>query len=107
MRASTKEVSRSALAAERARQALIGRREALIQRDLGRVSTGRAEESAPGIAPRLLMPGEERELRDIEAAFKRIDRGRWGLCDVCDHAIGHQLLRAMPERAVCLACERK
>jgi DnaK suppressor protein len=104
-------------APERAKQALLRRRKVLLARDSERdyeLSAGghesldpaeRAEENEAAAALGILTLEEQRELFDIEAALRRIFRGQWGLCEACGHAIGHQLLRAMPERRLCLGCE--
>ncbi len=106
-------------APERARHALLRRRKALLARDSERnyaLSPGghespdpaeRKEEHEAAAALGLLTLEEQRELFDIEAALRRISRGQWGLCEACGHAIGFQLLRAMPERRLCLGCEAK
>ena len=46
----------------------------------------------------------EAELTRIEAALRRIDEGRYGICDVCGQAIGAQVLLVHPDSPVCSAC---
>jgi len=46
----------------------------------------------------------EEELNRIEAALRRIDEGRYGICDACGAAIGAQVLLAEPACALCSAC---
>lgn len=46
----------------------------------------------------------EAELTRIEAALRRIDEGRYGICDVCGQAIGAQVLLVLPDSPVCSAC---
>ena len=48
----------------------------------------------------------EAELNRIEAALRRIDEGRYGICDVCGAAIGAQVLLANPASPLCSACVR-
>jgi DnaK suppressor protein len=102
--------------AERARQALARRRHALLARDHERDyelcaahapvdPVERIEEDRAAAALGLLNLEEQDELVEIERALARIARGSWGLCEVCGHAIGNQLLRASPERGLCLSCE--
>jgi DnaK suppressor protein len=104
--------------AERARHALERRRKALLagedernydllpaQAPASRDPLEREEQSEAARALGILSRDTQRELLDIEAALERIANGRWGLCDVCGHAIGHQLLRSSPERSLCLTCE--
>src|SRR5579863_10088472 len=107
-------------AAERARQALVRRRKALLatddERNYALSSPGRSarldpverqEENEAAAALGVLTLEEQRELQDVDDALDRIGKGQWGLCQACGHAIGHQLLRAVPERRLCLACELK
>jgi DnaK suppressor protein len=103
---------------ERARHALERRRQALLADEdernydllpvaepVRRDPIEREEESEAARALGILSRDTQRELLEIEAALERIANGRWGLCDICGHAIGHQLLRSSPERSLCLACE--
>lgn len=46
----------------------------------------------------------EAELNRIEAALRRIDEGRYGICDACGAAIGAQVLLVNPAQALCTAC---
>ena len=48
----------------------------------------------------------EAELNRIEAALRRIDEGRYGICDTCGAAIGAQVLLAQPASALCSECVR-
>jgi DnaK suppressor protein len=46
----------------------------------------------------------EAELGRIEAALRRIEEGRYGICDACGTAIGAQVLLANPAAALCPGC---
>ena len=46
----------------------------------------------------------ESELNRIEAALRRIDEGRYGICDACGAAIGAQVLLTNPAQALCSNC---
>ena len=46
----------------------------------------------------------EEELNRIEAALRRIDEGRYGICDACGAAIGAQVLLGNPASPVCSSC---
>ena len=46
----------------------------------------------------------EAELTHIEAALRRIDEGRYGICDACGGAIGAQVLLAHPASPLCSGC---
>ncbi|MGE0868998.1 MAG: TraR/DksA family transcriptional regulator [Kofleriaceae bacterium] len=45
-----------------------------------------------------------RALRDIAAALRRLDDGRYGLCVECGMAIEPARLSAVPEAATCFEC---
>ena len=45
------------------------------------------------------------ELREIEAALRRLDEGRYGLCADCDAAIDPRRLQAEPFAVRCAACQ--
>ena len=47
------------------------------------------------------------ELSRIEAALRRIDEGRYGVCDGCGEAIGAQVLLANPASPLCAGCAEK
>jgi RNA polymerase-binding transcription factor DksA len=46
------------------------------------------------------------ELRELDAALKRIEDGTWGRCVTCGGAIGRTRLRSLPEARQCLPCAR-
>jgi RNA polymerase-binding transcription factor DksA len=48
----------------------------------------------------------EAELTRIEAALRRIDEGRYGICDACGAAIGAQVLLVSPDSSLCSSCVR-
>ena len=45
------------------------------------------------------------ELRDIESALARLERGTYGLCIDCGNALPYVRLDAVPEASRCLHCE--
>ena len=49
---------------------------------------------------------ESRELRQVERAIELIREGRYGVCEVCDHAIPIARLNALPYTLVCVECQR-
>ena len=51
-----------------------------------------------------LSDRERREVLEIEAALRRMDEGRYGLCAACGGAIGPGRLEAIPEARLCLEC---
>ena len=48
-----------------------------------------------------------REIRDIEAAQKRLVDGNFGICIDCADQIGYQRLTAYPIAKRCIACQGK
>jgi RNA polymerase-binding transcription factor DksA len=47
------------------------------------------------------------ELRDVEAARRRLDDGSYGICTDCGLAIDFERLHAEPEAARCIDCQRR
>lgn len=45
------------------------------------------------------------ELRDVEAALQRLERGEFGLCDACGAPIPAARLSANPAALRCVACQ--
>jgi len=56
------------------------------------------------LGPRVVNPGAQRELVEIDAAIARIVEGTYGTCEVCGGAIGRDRLRALPEIRRCVNC---
>jgi len=54
-----------------------------------------------------LIERYEYRLRDIDAAFSRLERGRYGLCEKCKQEIPVERLRAVPFAAYCIDCQTK
>jgi RNA polymerase-binding transcription factor DksA len=51
-----------------------------------------------------LSAHELHEVREIDAALARIERGSYGRCETCGRAVGRQRLRAVPETRFCVSC---
>jgi DnaK suppressor protein len=49
----------------------------------------------------------EDELREIEAAFQRLERGTYGTCLACGRPIGDERLEAMPATRFCVEDQAK
>jgi RNA polymerase-binding protein DksA len=47
------------------------------------------------------------ELREIEAAFQRLERGTYGACQACGKPIGDERLEAMPATRFCVEDQAK
>ena len=45
------------------------------------------------------------EIRRIEAAFRRIDVGNYGVCHDCDEDIGYERLKSQPFAERCVTCQ--
>lgn len=48
-----------------------------------------------------------RDIRDIEAAFRRLKNGEYGICTECGSEIGFARLQAYPAAKRCLVCQEK
>ena len=46
-------------------------------------------------------------LREVEAAIRRLDQGRYGKCTRCGEAIAPARLEALPWASQCLRCQQK
>jgi RNA polymerase-binding protein DksA len=54
-----------------------------------------------------LIENEEEELKEIDTALDKIDRGTFGLCEECQASIPHERLRAIPYARLCAVCKQK
>lgn len=48
----------------------------------------------------------EKEVRDIQTALKRIEKGEYGVCKYCKADIAEDRLRARPTSTSCVACKK-
>lgn len=55
---------------------------------------------------RALKANEVTHLKMIDEALKRIDRGVYGICQMCGNDIGAERLEAVPFTSLCIECER-
>lgn len=53
-----------------------------------------------------LIEMEEREIREIDAALRRIEEGDYGVCEACDIDIKVARLKAIPNARLCIKCKR-
>lgn len=65
-----------------------------------------ASGSAFGEISSQLAEVEIRELKNIEAAIKRIQERTYGVCEGCEKAIHTDRLAALPHAKHCIACQR-
>lgn len=49
----------------------------------------------------------EEKLKAIDAAFSRLERGRYGICEKCKQEIPIERLTAVPFAAYCIDCQRQ
>jgi RNA polymerase-binding transcription factor DksA len=54
-----------------------------------------------------LLEQVEDELRQVEAAFERLDRGTYGTCQACGRPIGKERLEALPATRFCIDDQAK
>ena len=54
-----------------------------------------------------LLEQVEDELKEIEAAFERLERGEYGRCLACGRPIGDERLEAMPATRYCIEDQAK
>jgi RNA polymerase-binding transcription factor DksA len=54
-----------------------------------------------------LLEQVDDELREIEAAFQRLERGTYGSCQACGRPIGDERLEAMPATRFCVEDQAK
>jgi RNA polymerase-binding transcription factor DksA len=84
------------------------RRVRLAQLDelAGELSAGADVSEAPDDVAYALLRGARFALAEIEAAVKRMDSARYGVCQDCDNAIAIERLEILPMVALCLSCQR-
>ena len=54
----------------------------------------------------LIDQGRE-HLAAIDAALRKVESGRYGICDICGNPIGAERLAARPAALVCVRCARR
>lgn len=52
-----------------------------------------------------LTVGAETALADVLAALRRMDEGRYGVCERCQRGIDVERLEVLPQAALCLPCQ--
>ena len=48
---------------------------------------------------------EKVHLAKLNLALRKLDEGRFGICDVCEEPIGKKRLEARPETTLCIQCK--
>ena len=54
-----------------------------------------------------LLEQVENELDEIEAAFQRLERGTYGICQACGRPVGEERLEALPATRYCVEDQAK
>jgi DnaK suppressor protein len=49
----------------------------------------------------------ERQLREVEDAIRRAQRGMQGICESCGNPIPSERLEILPEAKLCIDCQRR
>lgn len=65
-----------------------------------------AQEVAQYTANKPLEIALEKELRDVNNAIKRIEKGTYGICKYCDEPIDEKRLVARPTSSACVGCKK-
>jgi DnaK suppressor protein len=68
--------------------------------ELDRIQNGQERDLAIGTLDR-----DSRLLREVRAALKRIDAGKFGICLDCEQDISRKRLVAVPWTASCIVCQ--
>lgn len=82
-----------------------------VERPTGPEAGGASDEqadpgaqAADGGAALALLRAEGHTLSEVNAALDRIDRGTFGRCEACGHAITKARLDALPNARHCITC---
>jgi DnaK suppressor protein len=54
-----------------------------------------------------LLEQVEDELQEVEAAFRRVEDGSYGICQVCRRPIGDERIEALPATRFCIEDQAK
>lgn len=63
-----------------------------------------AEVSSDSFKEGIIAEQQIKELREIEEALQRIEKGTYGVCEMCDESIALGRLRAKPFAKFCTPC---
>ncbi|MBD3840395.1 MAG: RNA polymerase-binding protein DksA [Campylobacterales bacterium] len=63
-----------------------------------------AEASSDSFTSGIIVNQQKNELKEIEAALKRIEVGTYGICEMCDEPIAIGRLKAKPFAKFCTDC---
>lgn len=51
-----------------------------------------------------IVQQQQKELLEIEVALKKISKGGYGVCEMCEDEIGFQRLKVKPHAVYCIDC---
>lgn len=54
-----------------------------------------------------LIMNEEEELREIDEALARLEKGEFGMCESCGESIPKSRLKVIPYARLCIGCKQK
>ena len=54
-----------------------------------------------------LLSHKEQRLTQVQAALKRLDEGKYGICSRCGNEINRERLKAIPYAALCVNCQER
>lgn len=63
-----------------------------------------AEASSDSFTSGVIVNQQKQELKEIEEALDRIEKGTYGICDMCDEMIAIGRLKAKPFAKFCTDC---
>ena len=63
-----------------------------------------ASATSDSMVENAIMSQQEKELAEIEKALAKIESGEYGICEMCEDAIGFQRLKVKPHAVYCIDC---
>lgn len=74
--------------------------------EYGRAEDENAEEVAAFIDSISMGENLKKSLDEIDLALKKINLGKYGVCEICGKKISQKRLKILPTARYCLACKR-
>ncbi len=78
-----------------------------VETDIAQDIADKAESSYTKEFLLSLSDAERGQLFQIDAALKRIDKGEFGHCQMCQKEIGKKRMNALPWTPFCIECQEK
>ncbi|MDI6717709.1 MAG: hypothetical protein QMD86_01520 [Patescibacteria group bacterium] len=70
------------------------------------IDSGEEADESAGFGNQLALAQTfKEEVADIETAFNKIDRGKYGICEICKNEISFSLLETDPSSKMCRECK--